>query len=127
MVTALHHTTIEVTTEDHLTPRGDCIIGVSATSGCKQLDEDFKTAMRKEGARVLIRILVEEDAFTLSASGHPALDLSHPRDIVIRRSEFLSDRTLAVRASASAKDIPRRIVSRLKSNDASGKLEIQVF
>jgi hypothetical protein len=30
-----HQKTIEITKESHLTPSGDCIIGVNASSSCK--------------------------------------------------------------------------------------------
>ncbi len=126
MVQALHPTTIEVTTEEHLTRRGDCIIGVSASSGCAQLSESVKTAIR-EGSRLLVRIVVGGESFELSAAGDPRLDLSHPRDIVIRKSEFLSDRTLAIRASSAAADIPRSMVSRLRDPHTTGTLEIRVL
>ena len=49
MVRSLHPTTIEVTTESHLTEKGDCIIGVGATKGCLQLSEEVKEGAQKEG------------------------------------------------------------------------------
>ena len=126
MVQSLHPTTIEVTTEEHLTKRGDCIIGVCASSGCAQLDERVKRAIRAEGSRLLIKVVAGGESFEVSAAGDPRLDLSHPRDIVVRKSEFLSDRTLAIRASSAAIDIPRSMVSRLRDPDTTGTLEIRV-
>jgi hypothetical protein len=126
LVSSLHPTTIEVTTEGHLTARGDCIIGVSAAKGCGGLSEGMRLALRTESARVLLRISVGSDEFSLTARGDPRLELSHPHDIVIRRSRFLSDRTLAVGASAAAKDIPRSMVRQLRNPEAVGELEIQV-
>ena len=65
-------------------------------------------------------------SFAVSASGDPRLQLSHEHDIVIRRSDFISDRTLAVRADASAKDIPREMVDLLRNPKTIGRLEIEV-
>ena len=126
MVRSLHPTTIEITTEEHLTEKGDCIVGVGAAKGCSQLSETLKTALRSEKARVTIRVLVGDECFELSAKGDKGLELSHPRDIVIRRSRFVSGRTLAVGASAAARDIPRSIVSKLKNPTTVGALEIEV-
>ncbi|MGD0319083.1 MAG: DUF371 domain-containing protein [Nitrososphaerales archaeon] len=126
MVKSLHPTTIEITTEEHLTEKGDCIIGVGAAKGCGQLSETLKTALRSEKARVTIRILVGDECFELSAEGNRGLELWHPHDIVIRRSRFMSGRTLAVGASAAARDIPRSIVSKLKNPETVGTLEIEV-
>ena len=126
MVRSLHHTTIEITTDEDLTERGDCIVGVGAAKGCGQLSETLKTALRSDHAKVTVRILVGKDSFELTAEGDKGLELSHPHDIVIRKSRFTSDRTLAVGASAAAEDIPKSIVSKLRDPKAVGTLEIEV-
>jgi hypothetical protein len=126
MVRSLHLTTIEITTVENLTERGDCVIGVGATKGCEQLSETLKTALRSDRANVTIRVLVGEEAFVLTAEGDRGLELSHPHDMVIRKSRFMSDRTLAVSASAAARDISRSIVSKLRNPMTVGTLEIEV-
>ena len=126
MVRSTHPTTIEVTTEDHLTPRGDCIVGVGASSGCAQLGLELKEGLRREGSRVTITLFVGPYNFEVKAEGDPRLELSHPRDIVIRRSNYASDRTVAVRANAAARDIPREIVRQLREPKTVGRLEIEV-
>jgi len=126
MVRSAHPTTIEVTTEDHLTPRGDCIVGVGASAGCAQLDAQLKEGLRRKGSRVTIRLFVGSSTFEVKAEGDPRLELSHPHDIVIRKSDYVSDRTLAVNADAAARDIPREIVQQLKNPDTVGRLEIEM-
>ena len=126
MVLALHPTTIEITTESHLTKRGDCIVGVCAEKGCAGLGEAVRTALSRDDAKVLLRFVVEGETFAVSARGDSRLTLTHPHDMVIRKSDFVSDRTLAVGASAAAKDIPRRVAKALASADAHGYLEIEV-
>jgi len=126
MVRSAHPTTIEVTTEDHLTPQGDCIVGVSASTGCAQLDPQLKEGLRRKGSRVRIRMLVGPYIFEVRAEGDPRLELSHLHDIVIRKSDYVSDRTLAVHADAAARDIPREIVRRLREPGTVGRLEIEV-
>ncbi len=101
-------------------------MGVGAAKGCGQLSETLKTALRSDQARVTIRVLVDNESFELTAAGDRGLELSHPHDIVIRRSRFMSGRTLAVGASAAARDIPRSIVSMLKDPRSVGVLEIEV-
>ncbi len=126
MIRSLHPTTIEVTTEERLTEKGDCIIGVGASKGCAQLGETLKAALRMKGSAVIIRVLVGQERFELMAEGDPGLELSDPHDMVIRESRFLSGRTLAVGASAAAKDIPRPIIARLRDPASVGSLEIEV-
>lgn len=126
MVRSTHPTTIEVTTEDYLTESGDCIIGVGASKGCAQLDARLKEGIRRKGSRVTITIVVGNLSVGVKASGDPRLGLTHAHDIVIRRSDFVSDRTLAVRADVAAKNIPREMIGMLKDPAAVGRLEIEV-
>ena len=126
LIASTHPTTIEVTTETRLTERGDCIIGVGASKGCAQLDPRVKEALRRKGSCVTIHISVGNRSFRVKAAGDPRLDLSHPHDMVVRRSDFVSGRTLAVRADAAARDIPREVVGLLRDPAAVGRMEIEV-
>jgi len=126
MVRGTHRTTIEITTDPHLTPRGDCIIGVSADKGCLQLSEGLKSAIRRRGSKLSFRFLVEANDFEVQGQGDPGLLLTHPHDLVIRTSYFLSERTLGVGADAAAADIPRSIIRYLQDPNATGTLVIQV-
>lgn len=126
MVRALHPTTIEVTTEEELTPRGDCIIGVGANKGCEQLSEAMKAAIKTRGAKVSIRVLVGGMQFVVRARGDPGLELTNRYEMVIRKSPFLSDRTLAVHADSAARDIPRPMIRLLTYPKTTARLEIEV-
>jgi uncharacterized protein len=126
MVRASHPTTIELTTDGYLTEEGDCIIGVSASHGCMQLSEGLKQALRRENAKVTFKIIAGEFSFELSASGDPRLVLADPHEIVIRKSDFVNDRTLAIRADRAARGIPRSLVRQLKDPRTLGRLEIEV-
>jgi len=125
-VLSYHPTTIEVTTESHLTQNGDCIIGVNASKGCGQLDERLKEGLKRDGSDVTVTITVGDDAFVVKAKGDSRLELTHPHDIVIRKSGFVSDRTLAVGANAAACDIPRTLIEKLKDPGVSGTMSIEV-
>ena len=127
LISALHPTTIEVTTESHLTKNGDCIVGVGADRGCYGLGGPVKAALKRGGALVSFRLAVGPESFSVAARGDPRLTLSHPRDIVLRKSEFISDRTVAIGANFAARDIPRRMVERLRSPKAVGILELEVL
>jgi uncharacterized protein len=52
--------------------------------------------------------------------------LSSPTEMVIRRSLFVSPRTLALCADAAARDLPRRMVTSLRSPECRGLLRIEV-
>lgn len=109
-VLSLHKTTFEVTKETHLTPRGDCIIAVAADKSMPDFSPEFKEALRRYGAVLHIRIRcgsLEED---VTAYGSPNLILSHPTDLVVRKSDFICPRTLAIKANKAAVDFNRTLV-----------------
>ena len=126
MVRGSHPTTIEVTTEEYLTENGDCIIGVRASKGCAGLANEVKEALREKGSRVTVTIVVDGFRHVVKAEGDPGLRLTDPHDMVIRMSDFVSDRTLAVRSDSSSRSIPRDMLRLLKSPAATGRLEIEV-
>ncbi len=127
MVRAMHDRTIEITTDEHLTPRGDCIIGVGAAKGVAQLSPSMKKALRSDGARVRFTIVTPGGAFSFAARGSKELSFESPTEMVIRMSDFVCGRTLAIRADSSAREIPRDLVRTLKSPEASGLLRIEVY
>jgi uncharacterized protein len=126
LVRSSHPTTIEVTTETYLTENGDCIVGVGASKGCQLLDEKVKEGLRRPGSRVTLRFSVGAESFEVHARGDPRLRLDHPHDMVIRKSDFVSDRTLALGADAAARDVPRKMVALLRDPGTEGTLEIEV-
>jgi uncharacterized protein len=127
MVRSLHPRTIEVTKDPNLTFRGDCIIGVRADKGLSELSSEVRESIRVEGSRVLIAIEVPPESFFVKASGGPELTLESPTEIVIRKSGFVSPRTLALNADVAAKDMPRSLAERLKDPDCKGLLRIEVL
>ena len=112
-IKATHETTLEITKEDFLTERGDCIIGIKANKACKDLSEEFKIAI-KSGCKVRVKIVVDELEDEFYAFGSPALKLKDEKSIVIRKSDFIDERTLLILSEKSAKDIKREIVEKLK-------------
>ncbi len=114
-VRATHRTTLEITKESHLTPRGDCIIGVKADKSIMEIDERIKERLR-EAAMAKVELILPDYGFreVIVGYGSPRMTFSHPTDIVIRRSEFVCDRTLLIRANKSAIDLDREIVELLR-------------
>ena len=126
-VRATHPTTIEITTDDHLTPRGDCIIAVSAEKGFLDFPEQMKTEAKRSDAT--IRLILENgiESVIVTGKGDPRLTWAHPTDIVTRTSGFACDRTLMVRANKAAKDLAANFVSRLKDPKTVINVTVQVY
>jgi hypothetical protein len=125
-IRATHRTTFEITKESTLSKRGDCIIAVSANKALADLNPQFKENLRKEDAAITILIDAGGVAELVSASGSSQLILTHPTDIVVRKSEYVCSRTLAIRADKAACDLSRKLVEKLRNTTREVKITITV-
>ena len=119
-----HQKTIEITKESRLTPQGDCIVGVNATSSCNDLPQELKDKLRNSDAKVFFSIRVGDHEFVIEGNGHPDLILTHNDDIVIRKSDFICPRTLAVKCDKASDLLPRAMISLLQDPKTRGTFTI---
>ena len=121
-----HQKTIEITKESRLTPQGDCIIGVNATSSCADLPEELKEKLKNSDSKVIFSINVDDHEFVLEGKGHNDLILTHDEDIVIRKSDFICPRTLAISCDKASDLLPREMVSLLRNPKTKGTFTITI-
>ena len=114
-VRATHRTTLEITKESHLTTEGDCIVAVSADKALSDLGEEFKKCLLQKNVKITILIEADSVEEKVLAQGSPLLQLTHPSDIVIRKSGHTCSRTLAINADKAACDLSRTLVTKLKN------------
>ena len=125
-VQSFHARTVEITKDDHLTLRGDCIIGVRASRACADLDPSLKSRVMKNDSFVKIEIIVGNDVYPIAGSGDKRLTLENRHDIVIRKTSFVCPRTLSIRCDKASSDIPRGMVDALKNPETRGLFRITV-
>ena len=119
-----HQRTIEITKESHLTPSGDCIIGVNASASCADLPPLLKKKLQNPNSKVIFSIKVGKHEFNVEGRGHENLILTHLEDIVIRKSGFVCPRTLAVKCDKSSDLIPREMILLLQNPKTQGTFTI---
>ncbi|MEM4444730.1 MAG: DUF371 domain-containing protein [Thermofilum sp.] len=126
-IRATHKSTLEITRDQTLTLRGDCIIAVAATKAAADLHPQLKQAIRS-GERVTLLFIAEEPGLveTVTGRGHSALTLEDSKSIVVRRSSYVDSRTIAVNADKAAWNIDRKLVAYLKQPGATLKVYIVV-
>ena len=125
-VQSLHAKTIEITKDEHLTLRGDCIIGVRASKACADLDESLKRRLSAKDSLVKMEIMVGSESFTFAGMGDDRLTLQNPHDIVIRKTTFVCPRTMSVRSDKASLDVPRKLVKLLQDKEAKGIFRITI-
>lgn len=125
-IRAKHSTTLMITREREVGPRGDCIVAVAADKGAADLGEVLKRAIRS-GFPVRITLEAGGVKEIIHGSGHSALTLNHQTDLVIRKSRFTCERTLAICADKAAVDLSKPFVARLRYPAAEIRVLIEVF
>lgn len=121
-----NRTTFEITKETFLTKRGDCIIAVGADKGSTDLNEEFKQTAKNEGAQMTITIESGNEVETVNALGSSQLMFTSQTDLVVRKSDYVCGRTLAIRADKAAKDLSRRLVENLRNPNQIIKIMLTV-
>jgi len=125
-IQSTNKTTFEITKETSLTTRGDCIIAVGATKGAADLNSKFKEAARNEHARIIIKIEASDEVETVNAWGSHQILFTHPTDLVVRKSDYVCGRTLAIRTDKVAKDLSRKLVEKLRNQNQKVKITLTV-
>ena len=113
-ILSTHETTFEITKETTLTKHGDCVIATGATKGARDLSVEFKEAMKREGVEITITIEAGEAKEVVEARGSPQLLFTHPTDLVVRKSNYICSRTIAIRANKSARDLSKKLVEKIQ-------------
>jgi hypothetical protein len=125
-ITATHQTTLEITKDTHLTRMGDCIIAVDADKAIEDLSVEFRKNLVKNASRLTMLIEAGGIADTVTAYGSPNLKLMHPSDIVVRKSIYICNRTLAIRADKAAQGLSRELVNQLRNSRQKVKITLSL-
>lgn len=130
-VTAEHASTFELTTDDWLTPAGDCIVGVEADRTPRDFSAEFREACRDVDATIEATLVVDAGDETLGETitgrGDPDLALLDDRSMVGRTSDYTDDeRTILVDGDGAAADLDRDLVEALADGaDLTLRLEVR--
>ena len=124
-IQAVHPSTLMFTKETCLSAKGDCIAAIATDKALADLKPEFKDNLKKQNAK--LTIIIEADGLTeqINAYGSTKLILTHPTDMVIRKSDYICNRTLAIHADKSSNDLSRDLVQKLK--DPKQKINITLI
>jgi hypothetical protein len=125
-IQATHKTTLEFTKAQHLSKKGDCIVAVAADKALADLSTEFKEKLQNTHAKLVMIVEAGEVIEQVNAQGSPQLILTHPTDMVIRKSDYVCNRTLAVKADRASYDLSRDFVEKLKNPKQKVKITLAV-
>ena len=106
-----HKTTLEFTKDSELTLKGNCIMGVNADFDLNEI-KNFIEETKNKKIKIIIETADKKIKETINAELNPNFDSN--REIVIRRTDFASERTLAIRADKAACELNRHLMHYLK-------------
>ncbi|PSP38988.1 DUF371 domain-containing protein [Halobacteriales archaeon QH_7_65_31] len=116
-VTAEHASTWELTSDDWLTPAGDCILAVEADTTPAEFDPGFVERCQSHDATVEATLRAGGHEQVVTGSGHPNLTFESDRSLVARTSAYVDDRTVMVNADTAAVGFGSNIVAALVDGD----------
>ena len=117
-VLSLHKSTFEITKDNDLSLSGDCIIGLDIDKSMEDFPEDFKEKLANDDTKVIVELKTPNASDTIEGYGHHDLTLSHPTDIVCRKSTFVCSRTLMIKSNKAAIDLNRDLIKDLANGES---------
>jgi len=124
-VSAEHTSTFEVTSDDYLTPAGDCILAIEANRVPTDFDDAFVAACQDTDATITVTVAAGDSEESFTGHGHPDLTFESDRSMVCRTSEYIDERTVAINMDGSAADFDRGLISAL-ADGAAVSVTLQV-
>ena len=122
-----HKTTVELTSEEFLTLRGSCIVGIRSTLTLENLLPEIKKLARLRTTRIILSMKVKDKVETVTGTGSPGLTYSDRTSMVARTSSFECGRTLMVNGDKAASDLSRDFINLLKEPDVIINCELFFF
>ena len=117
-----HKTTLEFTKDEDLSLKGDCIIGVKADFELSKLKEFIEKNGNKD-AIITIKTTDEKIKETIYGKLNPGFNSS--REMVVRKTDFLSERTLMINADKAAFELKKGLISFLKEKNNKIKIVLE--
>jgi len=114
-VTSLHKSTFEITKDAEIGPTADCIIGVDMDRTMLNFPEEFKQKIADSNTKIIVELKTENGFDRITGWGNECLTLTHPTDIVCRKSDYVCGRTLMIHADKAARDLDEDLINDLKN------------
>lgn len=127
-ITAKHRTTLEFTKDKDVSLKGDCIIGVGADFSLKEIKKfvkDKANANKKTINKIPIKIIIGINNLKEEINGFLNTGFDDPKEIVVRKSDFKSKRTLVFLADKGAFELNRDLIGFLKEEKSKIKVIIK--
>ena len=117
-ITGKHKTTLEFTKDKDISKRADCIIGVKADFDPKEIKKILKKSKK-------VKITIKADGIVEGILCDINPDFNNDKEVVIRKSGFVSERTLGINADKACIDLGSFLLKKLKKS--SQRILIRIY
>ena len=110
-----HKTTLEFTKDREVSLNGDCIIGIKANFDLEKLKKFIKNS---KNSKISITLKTISKTTKIKEKINTILnpDFNRGKELVIRKTNFVSERTFAISSNKAAFDLNRNLISFLRGN-----------
>lgn len=125
-IRATHESTFEITKDNMITERGDCIIAVRASKGLYDLKENLKKLLRNDDSKVTIIFKANGLKEVAIGKGSRSLTLEDLKEFVVRKSDFICGRTMMIGSNKAAYEFNRSFIELIRNPKTKIKIEVIV-
>ena len=122
-ILATHKTTLEFTKDNGISLKGNCIVGVQAEFDLKKMKEFIKNIKSNE-ITITIEVLNNKKIKDI-ITAEPNIAFNSHKEFVIRKTDFVSERTFAIKADKAAFDLKRDLIRFLKEKKNKIRISIE--
>ena len=126
-VRATHKSTLEFTVDENLTAKGNCIVGVKATRSLSDMPESMKKQIRDTKSKISVIIKINEICEEITGEGSSNLKLCGKNAMIIRKSDYICQRTLMINANKAANNLSRKLIELMQNPETEMTVTIQVL
>ena len=106
-----HKTTLEFTKDKELSLKGNCIVGVKSDFDLQKIKDFMKKSKKK---KIIMTIETADKKITEKTEAELNPNFNSDNEIVIRKTDFVSERTFAIRSNKAAFELKRDLIDYLK-------------
>jgi len=112
-ITAKHRTTLEFTKDKDVSLKGDCIAGIRAGFELSEIRQFIKSSNSKKIA-IIMQAASKSKKIRDKIIAEINPDFCSNKEMVIRKTDFISKRTFAIKANKAAFELSRDLIEFLK-------------
>jgi len=116
-ILAAHKTTLEFTKDEDVTSKGNCIIGVKSDFALEKIKDFIKNCKNRKIA-IIIKAASKNAISSEKINAEINPNFNHDKELVIRKTDFVSERTLGIKANKAAFELEKGLIDYLKERNS---------